>query len=149
MTFIIGQSIVFGVMIGAIYSIVAAGFSFFFGTMNFLNVAYGSLLVVGGYVAFFLFTLWHVDPGISLPIVAVILFLIGLVLYKGLFSSMVRFHEGAKHRNTLLVSFGLFLVLEQLLLILFTVDDRGINPAYTGFRSQSLACSSLISAWEV
>ena len=57
MTFeVIAQSVVFGIMLGAIYGLAALGFSFVFGVMNVLNIAHGSLLMLGGYAAFFLFS---------------------------------------------------------------------------------------------
>jgi branched-chain amino acid transport system permease protein len=133
MTFeVIAQSIIFGIMLGAIYGLAALGFSFVFGVMKVLNIAHGSLLMLGGYAAFFIFSFSHIDPFLSLPLVAAILFLIGLAAYKGVFSSMLRLHEELKIKNTLLIAFGLILILDQAAVLLFTADDRGITPAYAG-----------------
>ena len=60
---------------GALYGLAAAGLSLVFGVMKVLNVAHGELLMLGGYVSFWLFSLYGVDPFVSLLIVGPLLFL--------------------------------------------------------------------------
>jgi len=60
------------------------------------------------------------------------LIVVGAVLYKLLFSRMVKLSEGAKIQNTLLVGFGLGLILQNLALRFFTADTRSITTAYSG-----------------
>jgi branched-chain amino acid transport system permease protein len=128
----LAQNLVFGILVGGLYGLAAVGLSLVFGVTKFLNVAHGELLMFGGYAAFWIFTLWGIDPFLSLPMVAFLLVLIGFVLYKLLFGRMVTLTEDNKIKNTLLVGFGLSLILQNVALRLWTADDRGITTAYSG-----------------
>jgi branched-chain amino acid transport system permease protein len=128
----IAQNLVFGILVGALYGLAAVGLSLVFGVTKFLNVAHGELLMFGGYASFWVFTLLGVDPFLTLPSTIIFLLLIGLVLYKLLFARMVKLTEEIKIKNTLLVGFGLSLILQNVALRLWTADDRGITTSYAG-----------------
>ena len=128
----LAQNLVYGVLVGALYGLAAVGLSLVFGVTKFLNVAHGELLMLGGYASFWLFTLWKVDPFVSLPLAVVFLVVIGFVVYKLLFGRMVKLAEGAKIQNTLLVGFGLGLILQNLALRFWTADTRSITTFYSG-----------------
>ena len=128
----IAQNLVFGILMGALYGLAAVGLALVFGVTKFLNVAHGELLMLGGYASFWLFTLWRVDPFLSLPLAVVSLLVAGAVVYKLLFSRMVKLAEGAKIQNTLLVGFGLSLILQNLALRFWTADTRSITTFYSG-----------------
>jgi branched-chain amino acid transport system permease protein len=128
----IAQNLVFGILVGALYGLAAVGLALVFGVTKFLNVAHGELLMLGGYASFWLFTLWRVDPFLSLPLAIVSLLVVGAVLYKLLFGRMVKLAEGAKIQNTLLVGFGLSLILQNLALRFWTADTRSITTLYSG-----------------
>jgi len=127
---IIGQSFISGILIGAVYGLATVGFSLVFGVVRILNIAHGSLMMLGGYAAFFFFSLYHLDPFLSLPLVAGVLFLIGLLVYKGLISHVIRFREEVKIKNSMLITFGLILVLDQLTNLAFTADERTLITTY-------------------
>jgi branched-chain amino acid transport system permease protein len=127
----LAQTLVFGILVGALYGLAAVGLSLVFGVTKFLNVAHGELLMFGGYAAFWMFSLWGLDPFVSLPFTILFLVLIGLVLYKLIFVRMVKLPEEAKIKNTMLVGFGLSLILQNIALRLWTADDRGITTAYS------------------
>ncbi len=128
----IAQNLVFGLLIGALYGLAALGLSLVFGVTKFLNVAHGELLMFGGYSAFWIFSLLGIDPLVSLPLTILFLVLIGLVLYQLLFSRMVRLTEEIKIKNTLLVGFGLSIILQNLALRMWSADDQGIAASYSG-----------------
>ena len=128
----VAQSLVFGILVGALYGLAAVGLSLVFGVTKFLNVAHGELLMFGGYASFWLFSLLGMDPFASIPLSIIFLLLIGSLLYKVLFSRMVKLPDEDKIRNTLLVGFGLGLILQNVALRLWTADDRGITPDYAG-----------------
>ena len=128
----LAQNLVYGILVGALYGLAAVGLSLVFGVTKFLNVAHGELLMFGGYASFWLFTLWKVDPFLSLPLAIVFLLVIGAVLYKLLFARMVKLAEGDKIQNTLLVGFGLSLILQNLALRFWTADTRSITTFYSG-----------------
>lgn len=128
----LAQNLAYGILMGALYGLAAVGLSLVFGVTKFLNVAHGEFLMLGGYVSFWLFTLWKVDPFVSLPVAIVSLLVIGAIFYKLLFSRMVKLTEGIKIQNTLLIGFGLSLILQNVALRLWTADTRSITASYSG-----------------
>ena len=126
------QTLVYGVLVGALYGLAAVGLSLVFGVTDFLNVAHGEFLMLGGYASFWLFNLLGVDPFASIPLSIIFLLLIGGLLYKVLFVRMVKLPTEDKIRNTLLVGFGLGLILQNVAQRLWTADIRSITPDYVG-----------------
>jgi branched-chain amino acid transport system permease protein len=129
---IVAQNVVFGLFVGGLYGVAAVGLSLVFGVMRVLNVAHGELLMIGGYVSFWLFSLFGVDPFLSLLVCGPALFLLGLALDRGLFSRVTHLDEETKIKNSLLISFGLTLILQNLAIQAWTADERSIRPAYAG-----------------
>jgi len=128
----IAQNLVMGVLLGALYGLAAVGIALVFGVTKFLNVAHGELLMFGGYATFWLFSLFDLDPFLSLPLTIIFLLLIGLVLYQLIFVRMVKLPEEEKIKNTMLVGFGLTLILQNIALNLWTANDRGVTTSYAG-----------------
>lgn len=126
----LSQNLVFGLLVGALYGLVALGLSLVFGVTKFLNVAHGELVMIGGYISFWLFNLIGLDPFISIPITVVIMFILGALLYKLVFSHTVKLPEETKIKNTMLVAFGLSVILQNLALRFWTADERGITTSY-------------------
>jgi branched-chain amino acid transport system permease protein len=125
------QTLVYGVFNGLLYSIIALGIALVFGVMRYLNIAHGSLIIFGAYGSLLLFRM-GVDPFVSIPITMIALLLLGVVLFKGFFGRLVRYSEGNRIKNSLLISFGLMLVLDNLATIMWTGNERSITPAYSG-----------------
>ena len=125
------QSIVYGALVGALYGLAALGLSLVFGVLKILNVAHGELLMLGGYAAFWIFQLLKLDPFLSLVIVIPLMFVGGALLHLGLFSRVVQFGEEHRIKNSLLIGFGLTLILQTLAIRFFTADDRRIAVAYS------------------
>jgi branched-chain amino acid transport system permease protein len=125
------QSIVSGALVGALYGLAALGLSLVFGVLKILNVAHGELLMLGGYASFWIFRLYNIDPYVSAIIVIPLMFAGGVLLHLGLFSRVVQFGEEHRIKNSLLIGFGLTLILQTLAIRLFTADDRRIAAAYS------------------
>jgi branched-chain amino acid transport system permease protein len=128
----LGQNLVFGILVGALYGLAALGLSLIFGVTKFLNVAHGELLMFGGYASFWAFSLLGLDPFLTIPITIAFLFIIGAILYALVFSRTVKLPEEAKIKNSLLVAFGLSVILQNLALRFWTADERGVTTAYYG-----------------
>jgi branched-chain amino acid transport system permease protein len=126
------QILSFGLINGALYGLVGLGLSLVFGVMSYLNVAHGALIMVASYACFWLFHLWKIDPFLSVVIICPVFFLFGLFLYKILFSPLKQFPEGQKTKNSLLISFGLLLIISNLATMFWTADERAVNPSYAG-----------------
>jgi branched-chain amino acid transport system permease protein len=131
MTRLLLQSAASGLLVGGLYGLVALGLALSFGVMKVLNVAHGELLMLGGYGAFFAFSLWGIDPFVSLPLVFAGMFVVGVILYQVLFRYVVRFDMEHRIKNSLLISFGLVLILQALATYLFTGDLRTITTSYS------------------
>lgn len=128
----VAQNIIFGILVGALYGLAAVGIALVFGVTKILNVAHGELMMLGGYATFWLFTLFDLDPLIALPFAILFLCLVGAVLYKLLFARTIKLPEEEKIKNTMLIGFGLTLVIQNIALLLWTADDRGITTSYSG-----------------
>lgn len=126
------QNIVYGILIGALYGLAAIGLSLVFGVTKFLNVSHGELLMLGGYASFWIFKLLNIDPFLSIPLNILFLIIIGYVLYKLVFARLVKFPVENKIKNSLLIGFGLSIVLQNIALLLWTADDRSITTSYIG-----------------
>lgn len=126
------QVLTYGVITGAFYGLAAIGLSLVFGVMQYLNIAHGSLLMLGGFTAYWLFQLFNIDPFISIPLAAIVLFVIGLGLYAGLFRHLDKLPVGQKIDNSMLIGFGLTWIIDNLAVLFWTSDVRAITPAYTG-----------------
>jgi branched-chain amino acid transport system permease protein len=149
----LGQNLAFGLLVGALYGLVALGLSLVFGVTKFLNVAHGELLMFGGYASFWAFSLLGLDPFLTIPITIIFLLLIGAILYRLIFSRTVKLPEESKIKNTLLVAFGLSVILQNLALRFWTADERGITAPYAsivftvaGIRLPLMRLASLVVA---
>jgi branched-chain amino acid transport system permease protein len=126
----LSQTLVFGILVGALYGLVALGLSLVFGVTKLLNVAHGELLMFGGFISFWAFSLYGVNPILTIPISMVLLFLIGALLYRLIFARTIKLPEETKIKNTLLVAFGLSIILQNLALRFWSADERGISTAF-------------------
>jgi branched-chain amino acid transport system permease protein len=128
----VAQNLIFGLFVGGIYGVAAAGLALVFGVLKLLNVAHGELLMFGGYITFWLFNLLGLDPFLSLLSSIPILFVVGIVLDRLVFQRLVRLSGEARIKNSLLVSFGLALILQNLALQFFSADERTVQLSYSG-----------------
>jgi branched-chain amino acid transport system permease protein len=129
---ILTQQLILGLLVGGLYGLAAAGLSLTFGVLRVLNVAHGELLMLGGYGTFWLFAIWKIDPFVSLLGVGPAMFVLGMVLYLGLFQFIVKAYEEARIKNSLLIGFGLTLILHALAIQMWTADERSVTTAYSG-----------------
>jgi len=122
------QQLILGLMLGGVYVAVAIGFSLVWGILNIVNLAHGALVVVGMYATWYLFTHLGLDPFLTLPVDAAVLFLVGYALQRGVINRVIR----APLFFTLLLTFGINLVLINLFLLWFKADFRSVTTAYSG-----------------
>lgn len=122
------QTLILGLVLGGVYALMASGLTLLFGVMRIVNLAHGALMVVAAYIAYFMFTAWGIDPFISLVVTMPTMFLVGVVVYRFLFPRL----EGSDRYSemTVLLTFGLALVIEGLLGYFFTGIFRSTSPTY-------------------
>lgn len=125
-----GQLLFAALVTGSLYALVGLGLNLVYGTMRMLNVAHGELVMLGAYAAYFGFTLLNVPPLIGAPLVAGAGALLGWLLYRVLFARLLRAgYRGAERieGNSLLLFFGLSLILQNAVATWFTANNRGYN----------------------
>ena len=107
---------------------VAVGFSVVWGVMNVINVAQGAFVILGAYIAWELNSALGLDPFLGMFGAAAVLFMLGYVVQRGLINLVVN----APIYLTLLLTFGLDLMLVLGMNIAFTADFRSIPTSYAG-----------------
>ena len=127
------QTLLIGIVVGALYGVVALGFGLIVGVMKFVNIAHGSFIIIGGYVAFWLFTLLDIDPYLSIPLVMCAMFVLGLLLYQLVLSPLLKYPRAEMRLDkSLLVTFGVTWILDNAVTLLWTPDTRSIVTSYSG-----------------
>jgi branched-chain amino acid transport system permease protein len=110
-------------LLGGMYAVISVGLNLIFGVLKIINFAHGELIMLGMYTAYWLTTLYGLNPYISIPIIAMILFVVGVVIERVLIKPILK----APGVNQLLTTAALILVLQNLALILWRADYRGIS----------------------
>jgi branched-chain amino acid transport system permease protein len=124
------QILAYGVILGVFYGLVTIGLSLLFGVMRYLNIAHGSFMIIGGYACYWLFTLWGLDPVLSIPLVMVLMFLVGILLYRLLFSTISKVSEERRINSSLIMAFGLILILDNSAIALWTTNTKFLRTSY-------------------
>jgi branched-chain amino acid transport system permease protein len=122
------QLLILGLLLGGVYAVMAMGLTLMFGVMRVINLAHGAFIILGAYMAFFTFQWYRLDPFLSILVTAPAMFLLGVVLYRVLFSRIAdtpRYVE-----MTVLLTFGLALIAEGAMAYAFTGIYRSANPSY-------------------
>jgi len=127
------QTFTNGILVGALYGLVALGLGLLMGVMKFLNIAHGTFIILGGYLSFWLFDLWGIDPFLSIPLVIIAMFIIGLILYILALSPLLKLPNiGMRIDTSMLITFGLIWVLDNVMTMFWTPNTRTIMTSYTG-----------------
>ena len=127
------QTIAYGILVGAMYGLITLGLGLLMGVMKFLNVAHGTFIVLGGYISFWLFTHYGMNPYLSIPLVIVVMFFVGLVVYKVTLSPLLKLpNVGNRLNSSMLITFGIIYVVDNLMTIFWKPDVRSIVAPFTG-----------------
>jgi branched-chain amino acid transport system permease protein len=134
------QSLLSGVLIGGAYALIGVGLTIIFGVMRIINFAHGDLVMLGMYASYFLFTLGHVDPFVSVIFVFPLLFLFGAILQKTVINKVLN----ALPQNQILLTIGIGLILSNTMMLFFTSDYRIISTSYSSgsFRLGEISVST-------
>ena len=128
MTFLadLAQTLINGILQGGVYAAAAVGLSLIFGVSGILNAAHGELVMLGAFATYWLFTAWHVDPLLTLPFSFLILGALGYLLQYFVLNRT----QGQPLLLSLLVTFGISLILVNVALRLFSGDYRMLRIPY-------------------
>src|SRR5579875_88239 len=117
------NAIIQGILTGGLYALFACGLSLMFGVMKVVNLAHGDLATVAGYIGIGIIAATHMPFLWSVPIVVLAMAVVGYVLQRTLIQAALRRGE----LTTLIVTFGLSMVIENGLLQFFSANNRGLG----------------------
>ena len=118
------QLLIDGLLIGSIFALAAYGLALVWGVMNIKNLAQGDFVIMGGYIAFTLSeSPFNLHPILSIPLVFVIMFIFGWVLYQTIIRRVIE----RDLFTSLLATFGLAIVIQQLLNLAYGPDVQTIR----------------------
>jgi branched-chain amino acid transport system permease protein len=137
------NAIIQGILTGGLYALFACGLSLMFGVMKLVNLAHGDLAVVAAYIGIGVIAVIHIPFLWSVPIVVAIMAALGYVLQRSLFQSAITRGE----LTTLIVTFGLSIVIENGLLQFFTANNRGVGTGSSLISSSFSIGAGLQIAW--
>jgi branched-chain amino acid transport system permease protein len=120
------QVLVNGLLLGGLLGLVGLGFSMVWGILNIVNLAHSAFIMLAAYGTFYLFSLLHIDPFLTLPLTMLALFVFGFLLQKYVTNMVMR----APLLVTFVLTFGFQTFLVSLARVIFTGDQRGVNPTY-------------------
>lgn len=135
------NAVIQGLLLGGQYALIACGLSLTFGVMRIVNLAHGDLAVCGAYLALVLTSALGVPVWVTLPLVLPAAFAAGVVLQVLLFGRALRHGELA----SVLVTFGLSVMIENLLLVKYTSDPRGLPAGALGLASFRIGSQITVS----
>ncbi|MET3381739.1 branched-chain amino acid ABC transporter permease [Variovorax paradoxus] len=138
------QILATGLLMGLIYALIAAGLSLIFGLMDVVNFAHGEFLMLAMYATFGFAVFAHLDPVLSLPLVAAVMFIVGASVYAG----VVR-HAMRSKVNTGMVqifsTFGLATLIQGGAQFFFTPDFRNVD--HTWLSAKTLDLGGIFLPW--
>ena len=120
------QTWINGLLLGGIYALLGVGMTMIFGIVKLTNLAHGEFVILGAYGATMLARWIGVDPILTLVITVPLMFIIGVVLQSVLINRVMQ--RGSE--PALLVTFGLSIILQNVMLLLFTADAQRANVPY-------------------
>jgi branched-chain amino acid transport system permease protein len=117
------QTLLNGIVLGALYACLAVGFSLVWGVLNVINMLHGSLIVFGGYLTFFAWHSYGIHPLLALPVVALFMYGIGYLTQFLMINRVV----DQPVLTTLTLTFGLDLILYNFMTVYYTATPRRVT----------------------
>ncbi|GAB4245087.1 MAG: branched-chain amino acid ABC transporter permease [Thermoleophilia bacterium] len=128
------NDVIQGILLGGLYALFAAGLSLVFGVMRLVNLAHGDLSILAAYLALVIVTPLGINPFLTIPIVMVVMAGTGYVLQRGLLNRAL--DEGVL--PPILVTFGISIIIQNLLLEGFTANSRGLDAGVIEARAVTI-----------
>lgn len=119
----LGGNLLQGVVLGAVYGMATMGLSLIFGVLKVVNVGHGAFIMVGAFLTLFLFSSLGINPLIAIPVAFMVGMGLGLIFYYTTIRKLIKAPELA----TLLATFSIGVLLEELIKLIFGSEFRGYN----------------------
>lgn len=123
------QTIISGILLGGLYALIGLGMTLIMGVMKIINLAHGELMMVGMFIAYWMFTLFGIDPYISVFIAGPVLFCLGILLQKYLINTVLKV-DSILPENQVILTVGIGMVLASAATIAFKSDYRSTPVTY-------------------
>lgn len=120
------QNLALGLLLGGVYALVAGGLTLIFGVMRVINIAHGAFLILAAFITYSLWDLLGIDPLLGILVTTPVIFAIGWVTYKTVAAPL----RTAPMASTVLLTFGLALVLEAVMGTIWGNNSTAIRPSY-------------------
>ena len=124
------QTLVAGILIGGIYSLIGIGMTLIMGVMGIINLAHGQLMMVAMYITFVLSHVFHIDPYVSLLVAMPALFLLGCFLQMYMLNPLMKV-ESILPENQVLMTVGIGMVLAEIARFIFSSDYKTVKVSYS------------------
>ncbi len=128
-TVLVLQSLFSGIMMGSVYALLGIGFSLSWGVMKVINISHAAFGLIAAFVAYTLLQTWGVDPILSIAVSVPLLFLAACLVYRFLISPITQAKEVIV--SSMILTFGVAIILENLMLLIWSPDPRVITTSYT------------------
>jgi len=133
--------IITGLVLGGIYALIAVGLTLQYGVGRVLNVSHGEFILLGALSTYTLYTVYGVSPFIAIAIVTPVLFIVGYILDRTLYNYLRKKASNADifSGTSLLASFGLVFVIQNLMLMIWGANIKGytyLNTSVSIFGSR-------------
>jgi branched-chain amino acid transport system permease protein len=117
------------VLLAGLYAVMAYGLGLIYGVLRIVNLAHAGVIMAGAYVTWVFHSELRWDPYLVIPLILVIFFMFGVVLYRGMVRLLPRGAAGGL--QSLLLLFGVWLVMRNGAYLIFTGNDRAIRTGYS------------------
>lgn len=117
------------ILLAGFYSAMAYGLGLIYGVLRVVNLAHGGIIMAAAYLTWQLYTRLGIDPYLAIPVALVVFFLAGVGLYKGLVRFLPRGAAGGV--QSLLLLFGVWLLIRNAAYLLFSGDDQAVRTSYS------------------
>ncbi|MGC8598043.1 MAG: branched-chain amino acid ABC transporter permease [Thermocladium sp.] len=121
------EVIISGILLGGLYGAMGIGLSLVFGVMKTINLAHGDLIVLASYIAYFIMSVYGIDPVIGLAVVVPVMAALGFTLAYWPLDKLTKVSSEAP----LLFTFALSMILENLFLLIFSPYSRGLTTSFS------------------
>jgi branched-chain amino acid transport system permease protein len=123
------ELVVAAILLAGLYATMAYGLGIIYGVLRVVNLAHGGVIMAGAYLGWVFHERLGIDPYLSIPIVLAASFVFGIAMYRGLVRHLPRGAAGGV--QSLLLLFGVWLVLRNAAYLLFTGNDQTIRTEYS------------------
>jgi branched-chain amino acid transport system permease protein len=120
------NDIIQGILLGGLYALFAAGLSLVFGVMRLVNLAHGDFSILAAYISLAIVGSLHINPFYTIVLVMIVMAAFGYVIQRGLFN----FAMDAGPMQAILATFGIAIIIQNLLLERFTANSKGLDAGW-------------------